>query len=252
MPSPCPAGRTRSTIDAQAGAWGRLQSAVPGAGLIDVVWPTETPSVNDRHRAAEGRSAGFAVRPSPRCDSPGSGSERTSATTSGKGRRHPLSPRGTSAPPSPSPPASQPEAHRRIWELNLPSMVRGTVIAPVTRAMRLAQGPEAIVIRASRSSERDPEDAADAGVSLMNAQVRHPARIDPSARPAERTETRRTPAPRHKHAGQAPLSAGSRIATHSTCDVIGNRSNTRSIRTRYPPSRKYPRSRASAAGSQAT
>ncbi|MGC2997944.1 hypothetical protein ACPF8X_05990 [Streptomyces sp. G35A] len=34
---------------------------------------TETPSVNDRHRAAEGRSAGFAVRPSPRCDSPGSG-----------------------------------------------------------------------------------------------------------------------------------------------------------------------------------
>lgn len=53
-------------------------------------------------------------------------------------------------------------------------------------------------------------------------------------------------------AGHRPFAAGSRIATHSTWCVIGNRSNTRSVRTRYPPSRKYARSRARAAGSQAT
>jgi hypothetical protein len=92
----------------------------------------------------------------------------------------------------------------------------------VTRAMRLAQGPEASLIRASGSSERDPEDGADAGVSLMNAQVRQPARIGPSARPAERTETGRTPAPCHKPAGQERFSAGLRMATHSTWWVIGN------------------------------
>lgn len=55
-----------------------------------------------------------------------------------------------------------------------------------------------------------------------------------------------------KVAGQDPFATGSRIATHSTWCVIGNRSNTRSVRTRYPPSRKYARSRARAAGSQAT
>lgn len=61
-----------------------------------------------------------------------------------------------------------------------------------------------------------------------------------------------TPEQRRKTAGHRSFAAGSRIATHSTWWVIGNRSNTRNIRTRYPPSRKYPRSRASAAGSHAT
>lgn len=94
------------------------------------------------------------------------------------------------------------------------------VIAPVTRAMRLVQGSEASVIRASRSSEREPEGAAYAGVSPMNAQVSQPARIDPSARPAAWRETGRATHLDHKTAGQAPLSVGSRIATHSTCEVI--------------------------------
>jgi hypothetical protein len=192
MPSPCPAGRTRSTIDAQAGAWVRLQSAVPGAGLIDVVWP----------------------RPKPRLS--------TTATAP-----PPLGPRGdvcaaiTVPTGFPTRSASkdlgtEPAQHGPRYR-NRPG------IAPVTRAMRLAQGPEASAIRTSRSSERDLEDAADAGVSLMNAQARQPARIDPSARPAER-DGNRSNAPRHQPAGQAPLSAGSRIATHSTCDVIGKMS----------------------------
>ncbi len=35
-----------------------------------------------------------------------------------------------------------------------------------------------------------------------------------------------------KTAGQNPFTAGSKIATHSTCEVIGNRSKARSVRTR--------------------
>lgn len=53
-------------------------------------------------------------------------------------------------------------------------------------------------------------------------------------------------------AGQIPFATGPRIATHSTCEVIGNRSNARIRRGAYPASAKYLRSRARAAGSQAT
>jgi hypothetical protein len=53
-------------------------------------------------------------------------------------------------------------------------------------------------------------------------------------------------------AGQTPFTVGSRIATHSTWCVIGNRSNARSDTARYPESAKYRRSRARAAGSHAT
>ena len=84
-----------------------------------------------------------------------------------------------------------------------------------------AQSPEAGVSRASRFLERTPESAAEATGSLTKSQVRQPSRIDPSIRPAAWRETGRSPRLRHKAAGQAPFTAGSRTATHSTCDVIG-------------------------------
>lgn len=88
-----------------------------------------------------------------------------------------------------------------------------------------AQSPEASVSRASRFLDGTPESAAEATVCLKKSQVRQPSRIDPSIRPAAWRGTGRSNRLRYKAAGQAPFTAGSRIATHSTCDVIGNTSH---------------------------
>jgi hypothetical protein len=82
------------------------------------------------------------------------------------------------------------------------------------------QSPEASVSRASRFLDGTPESAAEATVCLKKSQVRQLSRIDPSIRPAAWRGTGRSNGLRHKAAGQAPFTAGSRIATHSTCDVI--------------------------------
>lgn len=77
------------------------------------------------------------------------------------------------------------------------------------------------VIRASRISERHLEGIADVSVLLMNPQVSSISRVHPSTRPAAQRKTGRATHPNNETAGQAPFSAGSKIATHSTCAVIG-------------------------------
>ncbi|CAM5451526.1 hypothetical protein SALBM311S_04556 [Streptomyces alboniger] len=122
----------------------------------------------------------------------------------------------------------------------------------------LVSGPS--VRRASRLSCVGSTEAGGTALAIRRSLVEPAGRKHSSGtRPTPRrthTETCRRNPPRswkiRKPAGQSPFAADSRMATHSTCDVIGNRSNTRRVRTRYPPSRKYPKSRASAAGSQAT
>jgi hypothetical protein len=98
----------------------------------------------------------------------------------------------------------------------------GAVHTASAEEVREDEASASCVIRASRISERDPEDVADTGASLMNAQVRELLRDAPSARTAARRETGRATTTRRKTAGQAPFATGSKIATHSTCDVIGN------------------------------
>lgn len=61
--------------------------------------------------------------------------------------------------------------------------------------------------------------------ALTNSQVSEVTKVDPSARTAAREETGRATDPDNKTAGQDALPAGSRIATHSTCDAIGNMSH---------------------------
>ncbi|WP_370415290.1 transposase [Streptomyces fradiae] len=85
----------------------------------------------------------------------------------------------------------------------------------------------------------DPARMATAGPDLPSRSPDTPSERASDERPERRLSVKTspvTPTPHikrtHKTAGQASFFAGSRIATHSTWCVIGNRSNTRSVRTR--------------------
>lgn len=79
----------------------------------------------------------------------------------------------------------------------------------------------ASVIRASRYAGGDCEDVAATLPPHAKPQVRWPERDMPPTRPVAQSETCQATHPNHKTAGQTPFTAGSRIATHSTCAVIG-------------------------------
>lgn len=106
-------------------------------------------------------------------------------------------------------------------------------VGPGGLAHRCRGGPKLLssVIQASRTPQKPLEGvAAQAPRSRNRWSESSQGAIRPlePQRGGKQVETHR----RSKNAGQAPFSAGSRIATHSTWCVIGNRSNARSVRTR--------------------
>lgn len=128
-----------------------------------------------------------------------------------------------------------PRSVRPTWQLAPPLERRSGTHVPgfPARAMepvraarageaRQVEIPASSVIRASRISGRDLDGVLRGSASPMNTQVRKVAGR-PSARTAVRRETGRALHPDLLlFTRQTPLSAGSRIATHSTCEVIGN------------------------------
>ena len=157
-------------------------------------------------------------------------------------------------------PADDPGDHRSAWEVD-PSTPPGAV----SYTHLFSPSAELISVRASveHTSTAMGDGLAPAGwggrvVDVLAAPPEHPAAASPATATtriiAARPRTRREYQRRCEAPGQARCVSGGgpRMATSSTCSVIGNRSKARSESTVHPASRATRRSRANEAGSQDT
>lgn len=147
--------------------------------------------------------------------------------TSGSGKRHALGKRPVHhqrSAAAPQPPGPCDCRHQESHTVRADSSSCGYPERSHGRRDAADFTSAASVIRASRYSGRDFEDVAATLPPHAKPQVRWPERDMPPTRPVAQSETCQATHPNHKTAGQAPFSAGSKIATHSTCEVIGKMS----------------------------